>query len=335
MTGIPSLRAPGVQTMRGRLARYGIYIILAAIILLLPLFGFADIRNMFGKLLIFGIFALSLNLLFGYTGLLSLGHAAYFGVAAYTTAVLMQHFGIHSFWLILMAGVLTATICAAFFGIIALRVSGVYFLLVTLAIGQLIWSIALRWRDVTGGYNGIAGIPYPNIGIPGFTLNSMSYYYLVFIFFIICLFLLYRVVKSPFGRALQGIRGDERRMKSLGYNTWLHKYIAFIVGGLFAGVAGVLYTFHTGIVGLGFVSVLTSATVLLMVIIGSDRIFWGPVLGATLVVLLEYFSSIYVPERWPLILGAIFVLSVTFLRGGIALHLVSFWGKVRKRFGTT
>jgi branched-chain amino acid transport system permease protein len=284
-------------------------------------------------LLIFGIFALSLNLLFGYTGLLSLGHAAYFGVASYTAAVLMQQFGVDSFWLLLIGGVLAATICAAFFGVIALRVSGVYFLLVTLAIGQLLWSVALRWRDVTGGYNGIAGVFYPDIGIPGIQLNSMSFYYLVFIFFIVCLFLLYRIVKSPFGRALQGVRGDERRMKSLGYNAWMYKYLAFVVGGLFAGVAGVLYAFHTGIVGLTFVSVLTSATVLLMVIIGSPNVFWGPVLGATLVVLLEYFSSLYVPERWPLILGAIFVLSVTFLRGGIAIYLVSFWGKVRKRFG--
>ncbi len=333
MTGLPALPTTSVQTTRGRLTQHGAYILIAIIILILPLFGLADINNMVTKFLIFGLFALSLNLLFGYTGLLSLGHAAYFGVAAYATAILTHNLGIDSFWLLLGAGLLTATICAAFFGFIALRVSGVYFLLVTMAIGELLYSVAVKWRSVTGGSNGIAGIPYPDIGIPGFTLNSTSFYYLVFTLFIICFFILYRVAKSPFGRALQGIRGDERRMKSLGYNTWLYKYIAFVIAGLFAGIAGVLYAPYSGVVSVTSVGILTSATVLLMVIIGGDRVFWGPVLGAALIVFLEHFASIYVSQRWPMILGLIFILSVTFLRGGVAIHWVRFWGKVKKRFG--
>ncbi len=333
--GLTDQHTPGRQIWRRRLTQYGIYIILAVIIILLPPFVSAYVRSMIVKVLIYGIFALSLNLLFGYTGLFSLGHAAYFGVGAYTAAILMQHFGIDSFWLIIVAGILTATICAAFFGIIALRVSGVYFLLVTLAIGELLHSVAIKWRTVTGGSDGLVGITYPGIGIPGFTLDSMSFYYLVFILFIICFFLLHRVVNSLFGRALQGIRGDDRRMKSLGYNTWLYKYIAFIVGGLFAGIAGVLSIYQAAIVGPGFLGVLTSTMVMLMVILGSTQVFWGPVLGAALVVFLEYIFSLYIPERWPLILGAIFILAVMFLRGGVGIRLVRIWKKVQKRYGRT
>jgi branched-chain amino acid transport system permease protein len=329
--GLPELHVPGVPTMRGRLAIYGIYALIGVIILLLPPFVSADLRNMITKVLIFGIFALSLNLLFGYAGLFSLGHAAFFGVGAYTTAILMVKYGIGSFWLLIIAGILIATICAAFFGIIALRVSGVYFLLVTLAIGQLLYSVALKWTPMTGGINGLVGITYPDIGIPGFTMTATSFYYLVFILFAICFFVLYRVVRSPFGRALQGIRGDERRMQCLGYNTWLYKYIAFVVGGLFAGIAGVLFSYQSGIVGPGSLGVLTSTIVMLMVIIGSDRVFWGPVLGAAVVVLLEHYSSIYIAERWPMILGGVFVLSVMFLRGGISIHLTRLWKKVQYR----
>jgi branched-chain amino acid transport system permease protein len=325
----------GKHIWRGWLTRYGIYIILAVIVILLPPFVSTYIRTLVVKVMVYGIFALSLNLIFGYTGLLSLGHAAYFGTGAYAAAILMQHFGVDSFWLLMIAGLVAATICAAFFGVIALRVSGVYFLLVTLAIGELLHSIAIKWRTVTGGSDGLVGITYTDIGIPGITLNSMSFYYLVFILFVICFFILYRVVNSLFGRALQGVRGDERRMKSLGYNTWLYKYLAFVVGGLFAGIAGVLSIYQSAIVGPSFLGILTSATVLLMVIIGSPNVFWGPVLGAALVVFLEYIFSIYLPERWPLILGAIYILTVMFLRGGVGIRLVRIWKKVQERYGRT
>ena len=131
------------QIRRGWLTQFGIYVILAVVIILLPPFVSAYIRSLIVKVMIYGIFALSLNLIFGYTGLLSLGHAAYFGTGAYAAAILMQHFGVDSFWLLIIAGLVAATIVAAFFGVIALRVSGIYFLLVTLAIGELLYSIVL------------------------------------------------------------------------------------------------------------------------------------------------------------------------------------------------
>jgi branched-chain amino acid transport system permease protein len=333
-TGLRSLSGPGGQSWRTRLVLYGTLVLIGVIFILLPPFASAYVRSAIVKIFIYGIFALSLNLLFGYTGLFSLGHAAFFGVGAYTAAILMANFGIDSFWLVLVAGLVMAILAAALFGVIALRVSGIYFLLVTLAIGQLLYAIAVKWRTVTGGSNGLVGLSYPKLGIPGFHLTSTSFYYLVLVFFAVSIFLMYRVVKSPFGRALQGIRGDERRMQSLGYNTWLYKYIIFIVGGLFAGLAGILYMYQNGFVGPGYPNVFTSTTVMLMVILGSALVFWGPIVGAAVVVILEYFASIYVPERWPLILGAAFVLAVLFLRGGAAIHLLKLWGKVKRYYGS-
>lgn len=315
--------------------RFAPYIASGLILIVLPLIVPVYLQSMLTKVLIFAIFAMSLNLIWGYTGLISLGHAAFFGVGAYASAILIMRFGIESFWISAPSGILTAGLLAAFFGVIALRVSGIYFLLVTLALGQLVYYIAIAWRPVTGGTDGVIGIPRPELGLPWFTWNATSFYFFVLLAFVICFFLLYRLVNSPFGRALQGIREDEPRMRCLGYNTWLYKYVAFIVAGMFAGVAGVLFGHFFGAVVPVHTSVITSTLVLLMVIVGGPRVIFGPVIGAAVVVLLEYFASIYTPARWPLILGAVFVIAVMFLRGGISLYLVRLWRRVSYQYGST
>lgn len=315
--------------------RFAPYIASGLILIVLPLIVPVYLQSMLTKVLIFAIFAMSLNLIWGYTGLISLGHAAFFGVGAYVSAILIMRFGIESFWISAPSGILTAGLLAAFFGVIALRVSGIYFLLVTLALGQLVYYIAIAWRPVTGGTDGVIGIPRPDLGLPWFTWNATSFYFFVLLAFVICFFLLYRLVNSPFGRALQGIREDEPRMRCLGYNTWLYKYVAFIVAGMFAGVAGVLFGHFFGAVVPVHTSVITSTLVLLMVIVGGPRVIFGPVIGAAVVVLLEYFASIYTPARWPLILGAVFVIAVMFLRGGISLYLVRLWRRVSYQYGST
>lgn len=315
--------------------RFAPYIASGLILIVLPLIVPVYLQSMLTKVLIFAIFAMSLNLIWGYTGLISLGHAAFFGVGAYASAILIMRFGIESFWISAPSGILTAGLLAAFFGVIALRVSGIYFLLVTLALGQLVYYIAIAWRPVTGGTDGVIGIPRPELGLPWFTWNATFFYFFVLLAFVICFFLLYRLVNSPFGRALQGIREDEPRMRCLGYNTWLYKYVAFIVAGMFAGVAGVLFGHFFGAVVPVHTSVITSTLVLLMVIVGGPRVIFGPVIGAAVVVLLEYFASIYTPARWPLILGAVFVIAVMFLRGGISLYLVRLWRRVSYQYGST
>lgn len=299
-----------------------------AIMLLAPPFLPAYLRTMLTQILIFGLFAMSLNLLFGTTGLFSLGHAAFFGVGAYTAGILASKLGITNFWLVMGAGILAATTLAALFGLIALRVRAVYFLFVTLALGELSAAVALKATGLTGGSNGLFGITYPDLLLP-ITLNPTTFYYLVFVVVAVSIFILYRLIRSPFGLALQGIRDDELRMSHLGYNPWVFKYIAFLVAGLFAGVAGVLFAWFGGTVVPSFLAAAMSALVMLMVIIGSSTLFWGPLLGAAVILFLQYYVSIWIPQWWTLVLGVVFVLTVMLLPGGLGVHLQRLWSQLR------
>ena len=222
-----------------KLTRFSPIIIGLVIFALIPAFLPAYVQSIMTKVLIFAIFAMSLDIIMGYTGLLSLGHAAFFGVGGYTVAILISKLEITSFWLIAPVGIIMAAIFAAILGVIALRVSGLYFLLVTFALSMLLVSVASKWYAVTKGTDGLAGLPMPVLGIPGFRWDATLFYYFVFVFFVVCFFLMFRIMQSPFGKALQGIRESEPRMRVLGYNVWFYKYVAFIVSGLFAGVAGV------------------------------------------------------------------------------------------------
>src|ERR1039458_3140465 len=194
------------------------------------------------RILVFGILAMSLDLLLGYTGLASLGQAAYFGVGAYLTAVLATkfHFGTGwDFWLVIVFGILIGAGLAALFGLFAIRASGVYFLMITLALGQCVWGLGYRWNSLTGGDNGIIIKTRPSFGLN--LTNEVTFFFLVLGFFIVSMILMYVLVRSPFGRSLKGIRERELRMSMLGYNVWLHKYIAFVIAGGFGGLAGVLW----------------------------------------------------------------------------------------------
>ncbi len=226
---------PVGQPRQGRLVRFSLYFVIGLILIVLPIFLPMYLQGLMTKILVFAIFAISLDLIWGYTGLSSMGHAAFFGIAGYATAILIRHYGAVTFLETAPLSILITTVFAAVFGIISLRVSGLYFLMVTLALGQALFSIAWEWYHVTGGAFGLT-IPPLKLGIPGVTSTSISIYYFVFILFIICYFLLRLIVKSPFGHVLQGIRENEPRMRALGYNTWLYKYIAFIIAGFFAGI---------------------------------------------------------------------------------------------------
>ncbi len=322
------------QSWQRRLFSFAPYIVIGIVLLVLPGFLSAYFLSMLTKIIIFGIFAISLDIILGYTGLVSLGHAAFLGVAGYALGIFLVRYGIHSFWILIPLAVLIAGIAAAVIGYISLRVSGVYFMLVTFGFGQLLSVVAQKWRPVTGGTDGLVGIAYPQLGIPGFNFTPHSFYYLVFIAFIVCFFLLYLIVNSTYGKALVGIRENEPRMQCLGYNTWAHKYVAFIIGGIFAGVAGALFAPFYGAMVPEHLSLVTSAYAMLMVIIGGAGTLYGPVLGSALVVLLEQFSSIYAPERWPIILGGVFVICVLFIRGGFAVYLSKFWQRVRMKYGS-
>ena len=306
---------------QGQLVRFAPHIVGIVILTIVIPFLPTYVQSLMTKILIFAIFAMSLDLLMGYTGVLSLGHAAYFGVGGYTVGILMVHYGIDSFWIGAPCGILLSTLVAAIFGIIVLQVRGIYSLLVTFALGQLLYSIAMKWRSMTNGEYGLTGIIRPDLGLPHFTWNTTYFYYFVFIVFAICFFLLYRLVKSPFGQALQGIREGESRMSVLGYNAWLYKYIAFVIAGMFAGVAGVLFAYHNGIMVPPNLDVSTSGFVMLMMIAGGMGTLYGPVIGAAALIIIQFYAGVFTPERWPLILGGAFVLTIMYARAGIGVYL--------------
>ena len=322
---------PYKQLWRSRLVDYIPCAVFGLLLIALPTFLPPYLQAMATKFLIFAIFAMSLDLIFGYTGLWSLGHAAYFGMAGYTFGILVYRYGVESFWLAALAGILAAAVLAACFGIFALRTTGLYFMMVTFALGVLLYKIALGWFGMTGGYAGLF-IPYADFGIPWFTWSDISIYYLAFAAFVISYFILHRIVNSPFGHALQGIRDDEHRMRHLGYNTWLYKYLAFIIAGLFAGIAGVIYVPFNRVLVPEQIGFITSILPMLYVIIGGTGTLFGGVIGAAVIIFVDFGASLYAPERWPLILGGFFILVIMFLPKGVAPYLVRLWNRVKLRY---
>ena len=269
------------------------------------------------RALVLAILAMSLDLLLGFTGLASMGQAAYLGVGAYLTAILATkyNFGLGwGFWLVIVLGTLLGAATAAFFGLFAIRASGVYFLMITLALGQCVWGLAYRWNSVTGGDNGINLPGRPEFGIQ--LSNDVTYFYVVFGFFVATLAILYTLVRSPFGRSLEGIREREVRMSILGYNTWLHKYIAFIIAGGFGGLAGVLWAHANGHVSPEDVVLTTSVDALLMVVLGGSGTLVGGAIGAGVVLFLREYLSTLVPW-WQYVLGGVYVVVILYLPGGL------------------
>jgi len=319
--------AARIPRWRAILHRYTPYSIVMLVLVVLPPFTGTYPQTIMTHVLIMALFAMSLDLTMGYTGLISFGHAAFLGMSGYCVAILLQHTSITSFWLVGLIALAITLVLALVIGYISLRVSGIYFLLVTMALGQLLSTVAIKWYSLTGGTNGMV------VGSPthlGFNVQSdnLRYYYLVFAFFIVCFVIMKLVVRSPFGNTLVGIRENEPRMRSLGFNTWALKYVAVVIGAFFAGVAGVFWAFFSVNMVPSYVSLEMSALPMLMVIMGGPATLWGPCLGAAVIVLAERYSSTYLPDRWPLILGGIFVLCVMLLRGGFARYLSLLWSKI-------
>jgi branched-chain amino acid transport system permease protein len=269
------------------------------------------------RALTFSILVMSLDILLGFTGLPSLGQAAYLGVGAYMTAILATRyqFGLgYDFCLVILFGLLIGAALAAVFGLLAIRATGVYFLMITLALGQCVWGLAYRWNSLTNGDNGINLRVRPQFGID--LSNEVTFFYLVFGFFALSLLAMYVLVRSPFGRSLTGICERELRMRILGYNTWLHKYIAFIIAGAFGGLSGVLWAHTAGIVSPENVVLTTSVDALLMDVLGGAGTLVGGVVGAFIVIGLREYLSTLVPW-WQYVLGGVYVLTILYLPTGL------------------
>jgi branched-chain amino acid transport system permease protein len=293
-------------------------VIVLALLCVVPVFIPSYYTGLLTLILIYAIFAMSLDILQGYTGLASLGHAAFLGTGAYIVAIInVKIFHGPHFAIELVAGVLAAAVVAALIGLIVLRNTGTYLLMILLASSMMLWGIAFKWRSLTGGDDGLPGIARPDLAFMHVNLhNTTDFYYFVLLFFVISAFLMYLVVRSAFGHTLMGIRESETRMTALGYNVWLQKYIAFVVSGVFAGLAGVLLVYYNGFVSPSELHLVTSAEVLIMVILGGVGTLFGPAIGAGIIILVKNFVSGYT-EHWMIILGALYMATVMLAPQGV------------------
>jgi len=313
----PGAVAPGRASRRNGLLRYGVPVL--ALLLLLaavPLFADPFTANTLSRILVFALFAVSLDLLVGITGLPSLGHAAYFGIGAYTAGLVAIHWTSEAPVPVLMAAV-TGAVAAAATGWLAVRSGGVYFLMLTLAIGELVAQLAQRLTGVTGGSNGLFGIPSVRVGGEPLTLAGLVYWYILVIA-VLGFLGLWLVAYSPFGGVLRGIRDNEPRLRSLGYSPFRYKFVAFAIAGGFAGLAGGLLASLVRIVNPSDAGFTTSALILLAVVLGGAGTLWGPVLGAAVVVLVRDTFGPQLDGHGPLLLGIVFVVAVYVLPRGFA-----------------
>ena len=276
------------------------------------------------EVLIFAIFAMSLDLLLGYTGLPSFGHAAYFGLGGYLVGYIASTsdlaLGLTSNLLVTLPIVVGITaVIALIIGYFAIRTSGIYFLMITLAFAQMLFSIAIRWSGVTGGSDGLTGVQRPILGLGPLSYqfaSRESFYFLVLAFFLLSWWLLRQIVNSPFGWALRGIRENEQRMKALGYNTFRYKMTAFALSGGFASVGGLLFAHFFRHATPESLHWSTSGEVMIILIIGGSGTLTGPVLGAALVRLFPLLVSSYT-ERWETLMGLLFIIFVIFAPQGM------------------
>ena len=304
-SGLPPLeRLMPVSRLLGWLA------VVAAALLALPLLMSGYQVSIATQILIFGVLAMSIDVLAGFAGRTPLGHGAIFGLSTYVVIYWTANIG-GSLGVGMALGILAATALAAVFALLAIRTSGVYFLLLTLALGMIVWGVCLRWTSVTGGENGLRGI-----GRPAFLADHVSFYYAVLLVVAPVTFAIWRFVHSPFGLTLRGIRDSESRMRSLGYNVPLHLFVAFTASGCFAGVAGALYALFNDFVSPSTVQLSQSVSGLLMAITGGIGTLLGAFVGAAAIILLENVVSIFT-ARWQSVLGLAFILIMIFAPEGI------------------
>jgi len=271
------------------------------------------------------IAALGFNLLLGYTGLLSFGHSAYFGAGAYAVALMMRYLGVSSMELFLLGGIVCSAALAALFGVVCVRHTRIFFAILTLALSQVLWTLAYKFFWITGGTDGLR-VPFSKltllgglIGFPGadaFARFISFYYYYVLVVFGVCTALMWLIVHSPFGKTLQAIRDNETRARFLGVRIWRYRWLAFLVSGIVTGLAGTLWVPLNGLTTPDVLYWPQSGKIVFFAVLGGFRNFSGPIVGAVLFNYLEVYA-IALTEYWQITLGAILIILVTFLPAGI------------------
>lgn len=285
--------------------------------------------------LIFGLLALSFNLMFGYVGLLSFGHAAYFGLGAYSAGLILKyvHLPPSTGWAVIPIGAIVAGLGALCIGAIVVRRTEAYFALGTLAFGEVLYFIILQFRTITGGSDGLYGIRRPVIGgifSAPIKLSSLQLFYVILFVFFIAIIIMRIILNSSFGRSAVAVRENEERAKFIGYNCYKIKLTMFTISGVFAGVAGALYVVFNAYVGVDSVTWFPSGEIVFMSLLGGTSVFWGPLVGAFMYIMLKWWVSDYI-YHWPLVVGALFAIITLWFPEGILGTILHRW---RRRFGS-
>lgn len=304
--------------------KWAAWIVLAVAIIGLPLAGGDFYVNLTSQVFIAVIFVSSLNLLVGYGGLPSLGHASWIGIPAYLSALLYLKLGL-GHWLSAPIALAATTLVAGVFGWIALRATGLGFLMITLALSQVLWGTAYRWVSVTDGDNGLRGLTRPEPF--GLSLDGpAAFYYFTLAITVIAVWMMARFANSSFGAALKGTRDQPRRMSALGHNVWMIRWITFVYSAFWGAVAGLLFVYYNKYIHPVSLAITSSAEALISVIAGGSGTVAGPIVGAAIVVIVKNYVSAYV-ERWNMLLGFIFVIIVIFMPEGVVPGLQRWWAR--------
>jgi branched-chain amino acid transport system permease protein len=286
--------------------------------------------NISSQILFWAVAALALNVLVGYAGLVSLGHAGLLAMTGYAAGLLLQ--AGHGHLVAGLAAMAVTLATSAVFAVLALRSTGIGFLMITLALGQIVWGVAYRWASLTNGDNGVSLPTRPaplGIGLA----SPEAFYYATLVCFLAAVASMWVFVRSPFGASLAGTRDQARRMTALGFNVWLIRFLAFLLSGLWCGVAGLLYVYYHQFIAPPSASLQASAEILLMVISGGTATLLGPIAGAAIVVVMKNVVSAWI-ERWSLVLGLIFILIISFMPEGLVPGSVRLWQAGRQRLRT-
>jgi branched-chain amino acid transport system permease protein len=283
------------------------------------------------EMVIFAIFAMGFNILLGYTGILSFGHAAFFGLAGYSMGLILIHLKI-PILLGMLFGIALSTVTAILIGLLIIRKTGIYFAMLTIAFGQMFFFIASRWKNFTGGEDGLTGIPRDVVGIPGLfsipIFEPLHFYYFIAVVFIIAAIVKYKLIHSHFGQVLKTIRENETRAQMVGYNVRRYKLSSFVISAIYASVAGTFYGLFLNYMFPQTLDWIRSGDVVIMTLVGGMGTFFGPIIGAGVIVALRVLISIYAKIEgmvfWQFFMGIIFLIFVLFFPRGI-------WGFFQKR----
>ena len=334
------MSAPHVPSFGRRAAVVAPFLV---ILFLFPAFASTYQTQLLTYGLTFAIAALGFNLLLGYTGLLSFGHSAYFGAGAYGVALLMRYLGVTSMELFLLGGVAFSAVIAALFGIVCVRHTRIFFSILTLALSQVLWTLAYKFFWITGGTDGLR-VPFSKVTLLGGTVTFPGadafprfitfYYFYVLVVFCACVALMWVIVHSPFGKTLQAIRDNETRASFLGVRIWRYRWLAFVVSGMFTGLAGILWVPLNGLTTPDVLYWPQSGKFVFFAVLGGFRNFFGPVIGAVIYNYLEVYA-VAATEYWQLTLGVILIVLVTFLPSGIVGAATKLAAKLKRRKGTS